>query len=166
VNDLSFSLDGKRLATGSSDGKLRIWEVASGTCLQEWEPHDGAPVYSAIFCAALASDNENLILSGSLRNGQLRLWSSESKALLQVRSSLFVTTFAIPQSFARLLHLCGQVITSRMRLPLEESTFPSMLVESFYLWHTLPCPTFSSYTFVYQPQQPERPSSTICVSLR
>lgn len=45
---LSASPDGSRLACGSFDGRIRIWEMPSGVLLTEWKAHAGLtfPAYS------------------------------------------------------------------------------------------------------------------------
>jgi WD40 repeat protein len=44
INGLAFSLDSKRLATGSFDKSVRIWDVATGTEKARLEAE--SPVYS------------------------------------------------------------------------------------------------------------------------
>ena len=41
VQDVSFSPDGQRVVSGSNDGTVRVWEVATGqevSCLQQEHP--------------------------------------------------------------------------------------------------------------------------------
>ena len=58
VNAVTFSPDGTRVVSGSSDSTVRTWEAATGTCLQTLREHEG-PVYAV----ALSPDG-SLIASG------------------------------------------------------------------------------------------------------
>ena len=48
VNSVSFSPDGSTLATGNSDGTVRLWDAATGA-LQNTLPEQGAAVRSVVF---------------------------------------------------------------------------------------------------------------------
>ena len=61
--------DGKRCVSGSSDNTLRIWDMASGQCLQTLEGHTG--------CIHALAINGNKCVSGS-RDHTLRIWDMES----------------------------------------------------------------------------------------
>ena len=39
VNSVSFSPDGTKVASGSSDKTVKLWDVTSGECLQTLEGH-------------------------------------------------------------------------------------------------------------------------------
>ena len=39
VSSVSFSPDGKKLASGSGDNTVKLWDVQSGQCLQTLEGH-------------------------------------------------------------------------------------------------------------------------------
>ena len=45
VNSLSFSSDGSKIASGSHDCSVKLWDVTSGQCLQTLEGHSET-VYS------------------------------------------------------------------------------------------------------------------------
>jgi WD40 repeat protein len=55
----AFSPDGKLLAAGRNDGKLRIWEVASGTVLHDF------PAHSAAVTAVAFSPDGKTVATGS-----------------------------------------------------------------------------------------------------
>ncbi|KAI5968728.1 PWP2 [Candida margitis] len=48
MNALCYSPDGSRLVTGSDDGRIKIWDVASGFCLMTFNEHS-APVTQVQF---------------------------------------------------------------------------------------------------------------------
>jgi WD40 repeat protein len=45
----AFSIDGERLVTGCSDSAIRIWNVASGVCLQTWVEH--RDIVTSVVCS-------------------------------------------------------------------------------------------------------------------
>ncbi|GKU13444.1 unnamed protein product, partial [Fusarium langsethiae] len=64
VNSVVFSADGKRIASGSRDETVKIWDAATGTCEQTLEGH-GNSVNSVVFSAdgqriASGSDDETV----------------------------------------------------------------------------------------------------------
>jgi WD40 repeat protein len=72
---LAVSADGGRLASGSGDATVRLWDAESGAPLACLRGHD-----SAVACVAFAPDGTRLA-SGS-RDGTVRFWDVESGALL------------------------------------------------------------------------------------
>ena len=45
VKSIAFSPDGRQLVTGSDDGTMRIWDLASGQHVATLEVGDGPPLY-------------------------------------------------------------------------------------------------------------------------
>ena len=70
VTKLDFSADGERLAGISSDGKLRIWAVASGLAEQVVTTHQ----VSALAAATLLFLPDGLTIATGNRDGTIRLW--------------------------------------------------------------------------------------------
>ena len=71
VNSVAFSYDGKILASGSTDGTVRLWDVANGLLLRTLEGHD-SPINAAAF-----SPDGTFIVSGS-DDGSVMVWSLSS----------------------------------------------------------------------------------------
>ncbi|WP_233258642.1 WD40 repeat domain-containing protein [[Phormidium] sp. ETS-05] len=67
VHSISFSPDGKTLASGSSDYTVRLWDVATGRELRQLTGHTGY-VYSVSF----SPDGQTLASGGG--DGVVRLW--------------------------------------------------------------------------------------------
>ncbi|EHK47497.1 hypothetical protein TRIATDRAFT_216469 [Trichoderma atroviride IMI 206040] len=76
INSVVFSSDGQRLASGSSDKTIRIWDATSGVCLQALKSHKNW-IISVIF-----SPDGQLLASGSSDN-TIKLWDVKSGACLQ-----------------------------------------------------------------------------------
>ncbi|KAL7917824.1 hypothetical protein ACQKWADRAFT_273276 [Trichoderma austrokoningii] len=76
VNSVAFSPNGQRLASGSDDKTVTVWDANSGACLQTLEGHHGW-VYSVAF-----SPNGQRLASGSDDN-TVRVWDANSGACLQ-----------------------------------------------------------------------------------
>lgn len=69
VNQITWSRDGRWLATGGNDNNIKIWEMPSGTLIKVLEGHRN-PVYSL----ALSANGETLASGG--RDGSVRLWDT------------------------------------------------------------------------------------------
>ncbi|KAF2681103.1 hypothetical protein K458DRAFT_310374 [Lentithecium fluviatile CBS 122367] len=76
VSSVAFSPDSTRLASGSRDKTVKIWDANSGACLQTLEGHS-----SAVSSVAFSPDSTRLA-SGS-RNKTVKIWDANSGACLQ-----------------------------------------------------------------------------------
>jgi WD40 repeat protein len=77
MNSVYYSPDGRRLASGSDDGTVRIWDSQSGACLSVLEGHT-----DAVFSVCYSPDGRRLV-SGS-RDRMVRIWDVESGSCLSV----------------------------------------------------------------------------------
>lgn len=67
INELKYSKDERHIISGSSDGRILLWDM-NGTIIKEFKGHNGEPITSIYF------DNVNgKILSGS-QDGTVRSW--------------------------------------------------------------------------------------------
>ena len=71
----AFAPDGTRMLSGSEDGTLRLWDVASGAALLTLTGHEGD-----VWACAFAPDGTQLLSGGE--DGTLRLWDAASGAAL------------------------------------------------------------------------------------
>ena len=71
VNSVAFSPDGARVLSGSSDGKLKLWDAATGQLIRTFGAYSGV-VHSAAF-----SPDGVRLLSGNA-DGTLKLWDAAS----------------------------------------------------------------------------------------
>ena len=71
VNSLAFGRGGRIIATGGADGRLRLWEVESGTLKETLTGHT-----QPITCVAYAP-NGNYIATGSADH-KVRLWDTQN----------------------------------------------------------------------------------------
>ena len=67
MNSVCFSPDGRRLASGSGDRTVRLWDVETGACVKTLEGH-GDEVLSVCF-----SPDGRRLASGS-DDSTVRLW--------------------------------------------------------------------------------------------
>jgi hypothetical protein len=71
VRSMAFSPDGSRLASGSNDGTIKLWDTASGQELRTLKGHTRA-VYTLVF-----SPDGTHLTSGS-NDGTIKLWDAAS----------------------------------------------------------------------------------------
>jgi WD40 repeat protein len=80
VNALAYDQDGKRLVTGCSDGRVRIYDLVKGALLREIVAHN-TPNMQAIYCVAFSPDGKQVV-SGSI-DQTLKLWDAVSGKQMQ-----------------------------------------------------------------------------------
>lgn len=90
VTAMAFSPDEQRLATGSWDGVIKLWDAASGARL--WT----SPAVDAIMGLAFSPDGRVLASGGT--DGGIRLWDGASGALLQTLSEHTGPVFCVTWS--------------------------------------------------------------------
>lgn len=77
INRMSWSNDGKMLATPSSDNTVRIWDIESGIVLSVLKGHE-----QKVYCVAWLPDNKTLV-SGSW-DKTIRLWDVATEKTIQI----------------------------------------------------------------------------------
>ena len=75
VNSVSFSRDGATVASGSDDGTIKLWEVATKRNTTTFEGHaDGV--------GSVAFSSQSNILAAGVTDGSIKLWDVESKGVI------------------------------------------------------------------------------------
>jgi len=77
VNSVSISADGKRLASGSDDKTVRLWDTETGKEIQRFVGHEGS-----VRSVSLSADGKRLAYSSGDKT--VRLWDTETGRLLAV----------------------------------------------------------------------------------
>lgn len=73
IHQLAFSGDGKLLASGGMDGMIRVWETATGKCLQRLS---GTPSLNG--CVAVSPDGRSLACYDGTFDGLVHVWDLKS----------------------------------------------------------------------------------------
>ncbi|GLT73820.1 hypothetical protein SLA2020_456530 [Shorea laevis] len=68
-----------RLVSASTDGTIKIWEDRKSAPLAVLRPHDGQPVYSAIFLTAPHRPDHIILITGGPQNHQVKIWALGSE---------------------------------------------------------------------------------------
>ncbi|HEY7154819.1 MAG TPA: WD40 repeat domain-containing protein [Gemmataceae bacterium] len=78
VRSLAFSPDGRTLATGDFENRIRLWDVASGREMRTLEGHQRVPISgkNGIFYLVFAPDGKTL--ASTAADGTIRLWDANS----------------------------------------------------------------------------------------
>ncbi len=76
---ISFSLDGKLLATGNTQGEITVWQVESGQVFAKHQVHN-----SDVLSLAFSPDGETLVSSS--KDGTLKFWNIQTDNYWSVSS--------------------------------------------------------------------------------
>jgi RNA polymerase sigma factor (sigma-70 family) len=83
VVSLVFSADGKRLVSGSCDGSVRVWDMATGRPVQVWRAHETRRpfnltrwVWAGVQAIDMTADGRWVVSGGS--DERVRVWDAET----------------------------------------------------------------------------------------
>jgi WD40 repeat protein len=113
VLSVAFSSDGKLVASGQSDGKVRLWEVSSGHKLGQLSGHEG------IITSVAFSPDGRFVLTGAA-DKTARLWETRSRRelhKLEHMGKVSCTTFSPRGLLAVTCDDAGYVYFWRVREP-------------------------------------------------
>ncbi|KAH6667462.1 vegetative incompatibility protein HET-E-1 [Halenospora varia] len=88
VKSVAFSLDGKRIVSGSYDETVRLWDAATGAALQTLEGH-----FYYVSSVAFSPDSKRIV-SGS-DDETVRLWDAATGAALQTLEGHFSSVSSV-----------------------------------------------------------------------
>lgn len=77
VNTVTFSADGKMLASGGYDHTVRLWDVVTGNELQKFEGHT-----EIVSCVTFSPDEKTL--ASAAADKTIRLWDMDTGKVLQI----------------------------------------------------------------------------------
>ena len=127
VASVVFSNDGQRLASGSHDKTVKIWDATSGACLQTLEGHNWE-VRSVVF------SNDGQRLASASDDRTVKIWDATSGACLQ---TLLVGRTIFHYSFDRIND--SRLYTDIGVLNLDMLTSEAMPLVNQALWRHSHC---------------------------
>lgn len=86
VNELNYGKDGTRLAAGSSDNSVRVWDPRTGALIET------LPDSGAVTTVDYSDDGRNLVTGGL--NGVTRVWALPGPVWAGARDTIFTSPFA------------------------------------------------------------------------
>jgi WD40 repeat protein/serine/threonine protein kinase len=104
INVAAFSPDGSRIATGSSDGTVKVWDVRTGAALLELKGHTGASVDGLVHISHVAfSADGTRILSTHAKT--VKVWDAKTgSALVELKAkSDHIVTVAVSPDGTRIV---------------------------------------------------------------
>jgi WD40 repeat protein len=78
VLGVDYSPDGARLATGGTDGTVRLWDATSGEQLESVELHP-----SGVWSVRFSANGRYLVASSELQDAVVRVWELEGDGLVE-----------------------------------------------------------------------------------
>ncbi|KAM0180132.1 hypothetical protein ACHAPF_002666 [Botrytis cinerea] len=83
VDSVTFLSDGTKVASGSSDGTIRLWDTATGESLQTFEGRSNS-VNSTAFLRSITFSPDGTKITSCSSDGTIRLWDTATSELLQM----------------------------------------------------------------------------------
>ena len=124
ITSVALSRDGRRLATGSVDGDISLWDAAEGKKLLSWNAHEGQ-----INAMSLSLDGQTLLSAGN--DGFARVWDAISgKELRKLDHNSPVLSVGMSDTGRMITGAADKIIrlwspdSSRAPQELEKQSFP------------------------------------------